>query len=191
MPGQALAGWQSPWEPGQALRGAGWGWAGLLAPPPHRGCPPALGCVRELRIQGEEIVFHDLNLTAHGISHCPTCRDRPCQVTPHRTRRLTAPGRCPPQGQPPWEVGESWGVLRLTSGGGFTERGPVSGFGERQLRVRLPGWLHREPLRALPGPALPPRCVTPPSDRCHPWALASARSLPSIPTPLLTVLTTL
>ncbi|VFV24759.1 basement membrane-specific heparan [Lynx pardinus] len=37
------------------------------------------GCVRELRIQGEEIIFHDLNLTAHGISHCPTCRDRPCQ----------------------------------------------------------------------------------------------------------------
>ncbi|KAF6109105.1 heparan sulfate proteoglycan 2 [Phyllostomus discolor] len=38
-----------------------------------------IGCVRELRIQGEEIVFHDLNLTAHGISHCPTCRDHPCQ----------------------------------------------------------------------------------------------------------------
>uniref|UniRef100_A0A8C0L4U3 Basement membrane-specific heparan sulfate proteoglycan core protein n=1 Tax=Canis lupus dingo TaxID=286419 RepID=A0A8C0L4U3_CANLU len=38
-----------------------------------------IGCVRELRIQGEEIIFHDLNLTAHGISHCPTCRDRPCQ----------------------------------------------------------------------------------------------------------------
>ncbi|KAI4587988.1 hypothetical protein MJG53_002396 [Ovis ammon polii x Ovis aries] len=38
-----------------------------------------IGCVRELRIQGEEIVFHDLNLTAHGISHCPTCWDRPCQ----------------------------------------------------------------------------------------------------------------
>ncbi|XP_060478237.2 basement membrane-specific heparan sulfate proteoglycan core protein isoform X8 [Panthera onca] len=38
-----------------------------------------VGCVRELRIQGEEIIFHDLNLTAHGISHCPTCRDRPCQ----------------------------------------------------------------------------------------------------------------
>ncbi|KAM6218940.1 basement membrane-specific heparan sulfate proteoglycan core protein [Rhynchocyon petersi] len=38
-----------------------------------------IGCVRELRIQGEEIIFNDLNLTAHGISHCPTCRDRPCQ----------------------------------------------------------------------------------------------------------------
>ncbi|XP_020951151.1 basement membrane-specific heparan sulfate proteoglycan core protein isoform X13 [Sus scrofa] len=42
-----------------------------------------VGCVRELRIQGEEIVFHDLNLTAHGISHCPTCRDRPCQNGGH------------------------------------------------------------------------------------------------------------
>nr|Q05793.1 RecName: Full=Basement membrane-specific heparan sulfate proteoglycan core protein; Short=HSPG; Contains: RecName: Full=Endorepellin; Contains: RecName: Full=LG3 peptide; Flags: Precursor [Mus musculus]AAA39911.1 perlecan [Mus musculus] len=38
-----------------------------------------VGCVRELRIQGEEIVFHDVNLTTHGISHCPTCQDRPCQ----------------------------------------------------------------------------------------------------------------
>ncbi|XP_055978752.1 basement membrane-specific heparan sulfate proteoglycan core protein [Sorex fumeus] len=38
-----------------------------------------VGCVRELRIQDEEVVFHDLNLTAHGISHCPTCRDQPCQ----------------------------------------------------------------------------------------------------------------
>ncbi|XP_058532481.1 basement membrane-specific heparan sulfate proteoglycan core protein isoform X2 [Ochotona princeps] len=38
-----------------------------------------VGCVRELRIQDEEIIFHDFNLTAHGISHCPTCRDRPCQ----------------------------------------------------------------------------------------------------------------
>lgn len=60
-------------------------WLGLGGPPStllysSRAHPP--GCVRELRIQGEEIVFHDLNLTAHGISHCPTCRDRPCQVTP-------------------------------------------------------------------------------------------------------------
>ncbi|XP_030109089.1 basement membrane-specific heparan sulfate proteoglycan core protein isoform X1 [Mus musculus] len=38
-----------------------------------------VGCVRELRIQGEEVVFHDVNLTTHGISHCPTCQDRPCQ----------------------------------------------------------------------------------------------------------------
>uniref|UniRef100_A0A4X2MB19 Basement membrane-specific heparan sulfate proteoglycan core protein n=1 Tax=Vombatus ursinus TaxID=29139 RepID=A0A4X2MB19_VOMUR len=38
-----------------------------------------IGCVRELRIQGEEVIFHDLNLTAHGISHCPTCKDRPCR----------------------------------------------------------------------------------------------------------------
>ncbi|XP_060061512.1 basement membrane-specific heparan sulfate proteoglycan core protein isoform X2 [Erinaceus europaeus] len=38
-----------------------------------------VGCVQELLIQGEEIIFHDLNLTAHGISHCPTCQDRPCQ----------------------------------------------------------------------------------------------------------------
>lgn len=180
MPGQALAGWLAGRAPGSlgercgVRDGAG---QASWHPPPHRGCsrPPAPGCVRELRIQGEEIVFHDLNLTAHGISHCPTCRDRPCQVTPHRTHRLTA-------GAAPWEVGESRGVLCLTSGGGFTERGPVSGFGEQQLCVCLPGRLHREPLRALPGPALPPRCVTPPSDRRHPRALASARSLPSIPT---------
>lgn len=59
------------------------GLAGTLHPCPLLilpTCPP--GCVRELRIQGEETIFHDLNLTAHGISHCPTCRDRPCQVAP-------------------------------------------------------------------------------------------------------------
>uniref|UniRef100_A0A8I6ASH2 Basement membrane-specific heparan sulfate proteoglycan core protein n=1 Tax=Rattus norvegicus TaxID=10116 RepID=A0A8I6ASH2_RAT len=53
--------------------------------PDYRAIPKAglssgfVGCVRELRIQGEEIVFHDVNLTTHGISHCPTCQDRPCQ----------------------------------------------------------------------------------------------------------------
>ncbi|XP_046324592.1 basement membrane-specific heparan sulfate proteoglycan core protein isoform X2 [Marmota monax] len=47
---------------------------------PHAGLSSGfVGCVRELRIQGEETIFQDLNLTAHGISHCPTCRDRPCQ----------------------------------------------------------------------------------------------------------------
>lgn len=51
----------------------------LILPPPT--LPPMPGCVRELRIQGEEIVFHDVNLTTHGISHCPTCQDRPCQVS--------------------------------------------------------------------------------------------------------------
>lgn len=79
-------GWPSPWSPGRM---------GLWAPPPWLILPthlPPPGCVRELRIQGEEIVFHDLNLTAHGISHCPTCRDRPCQVTPPRPHR---PPGCP------------------------------------------------------------------------------------------------
>jgi dystroglycan 1 len=62
-----------------------WVGAGRLPAPLPSLIPPARppGCVRELRIQGEETVFHDLNLTAHGISHCPTCRDRPCQVAPH------------------------------------------------------------------------------------------------------------
>ncbi|XP_039364874.1 basement membrane-specific heparan sulfate proteoglycan core protein isoform X5 [Mauremys reevesii] len=38
-----------------------------------------VGCVRQLLVQGEEVIFKDLDLKAHGISNCPTCRDRPCQ----------------------------------------------------------------------------------------------------------------
>ncbi|XP_074831677.1 basement membrane-specific heparan sulfate proteoglycan core protein isoform X3 [Carettochelys insculpta] len=38
-----------------------------------------VGCVRQLLIQGEEVIFKDLDLRAHGVSNCPTCRDRPCQ----------------------------------------------------------------------------------------------------------------
>ncbi|KAK2106116.1 Basement membrane-specific heparan sulfate proteoglycan core protein [Saguinus oedipus] len=64
-----------------------------------------VGCVRELRIQGEEIVFHDLNLTVHGISHCPTCRDRPCQVTPQPIHHLASAPSCG------WCLWESEGVV--------------------------------------------------------------------------------
>ncbi|XP_075762396.1 basement membrane-specific heparan sulfate proteoglycan core protein isoform X5 [Pelodiscus sinensis] len=38
-----------------------------------------VGCVRQLLIQGREVVFKDVDLRARGISSCPTCRDRPCQ----------------------------------------------------------------------------------------------------------------
>ncbi|CAM4577609.1 unnamed protein product [Lepidochelys kempii] len=38
-----------------------------------------VGCVRQLLVQGEEVIFKDLDLRAHGVSNCPTCRDRPCQ----------------------------------------------------------------------------------------------------------------
>ncbi|XP_054251094.1 basement membrane-specific heparan sulfate proteoglycan core protein [Indicator indicator] len=38
-----------------------------------------MGCVRQLRIQGEEVAFGDMDLQAHGISSCPTCQDHPCQ----------------------------------------------------------------------------------------------------------------
>lgn len=106
---------------------------------PHLGssCPPAPppGCVRELRIQGEEIVFHDLNLTAHGISHCPTCRDRPCQVTleaapSSRLPLATALGRdgtpllnpVGSRGRPgcPWP--DLWGLPRRTGASARTRR---------------------------------------------------------------------
>ncbi|KAK4809745.1 hypothetical protein QYF61_007113 [Mycteria americana] len=39
-----------------------------------------VGCVRQLRIQGEEVAFGDMDLQAHGVTSCPTCQDRPCQV---------------------------------------------------------------------------------------------------------------
>ncbi|KAJ6656843.1 hypothetical protein lerEdw1_003174 [Lerista edwardsae] len=38
-----------------------------------------IGCVRQLLIQGKEVIFKDLDLPAHGVSSCPTCQDRPCQ----------------------------------------------------------------------------------------------------------------
>uniref|UniRef100_A0A8C3T351 Heparan sulfate proteoglycan 2 n=1 Tax=Chelydra serpentina TaxID=8475 RepID=A0A8C3T351_CHESE len=38
-----------------------------------------VGCVRQLLVQGEEVIFKDLDLRAHSVSNCPTCRDRPCQ----------------------------------------------------------------------------------------------------------------
>ncbi|XP_061298168.1 basement membrane-specific heparan sulfate proteoglycan core protein isoform X7 [Pezoporus flaviventris] len=38
-----------------------------------------MGCVRQLRIQGEEVAFGDMDLQAHGITSCPTCQDQPCQ----------------------------------------------------------------------------------------------------------------
>lgn len=41
---------------------------------------PSAGCVRQLRIQGEEVAFGDMDLQAHGVTSCPTCQDRPCQV---------------------------------------------------------------------------------------------------------------
>nr|XP_056721446.1 basement membrane-specific heparan sulfate proteoglycan core protein [Euleptes europaea] len=38
-----------------------------------------IGCVRQLLIQGKEVIFKDFDLQAHGVSNCPTCQDRPCQ----------------------------------------------------------------------------------------------------------------
>ncbi|XP_069096158.1 basement membrane-specific heparan sulfate proteoglycan core protein isoform X2 [Pleurodeles waltl] len=38
-----------------------------------------VGCVRQLIIQGEEVIFKDFDLSIQGISNCPTCKDRPCQ----------------------------------------------------------------------------------------------------------------
>ncbi|XP_018081999.1 basement membrane-specific heparan sulfate proteoglycan core protein isoform X11 [Xenopus laevis] len=38
-----------------------------------------VGCIRQLVIQEEEVIFKDLDLSASGVSNCPTCRDRPCK----------------------------------------------------------------------------------------------------------------
>ncbi|XP_072210311.1 basement membrane-specific heparan sulfate proteoglycan core protein isoform X3 [Excalfactoria chinensis] len=38
-----------------------------------------VGCVRQLRIQNEEVAFGNLDLGAHGVSNCPTCQDQPCR----------------------------------------------------------------------------------------------------------------
>nr|XP_033778769.1 basement membrane-specific heparan sulfate proteoglycan core protein isoform X4 [Geotrypetes seraphini] len=38
-----------------------------------------VGCVSQLVIQGEEVIFKNMDLSGQGISNCPTCRDQPCQ----------------------------------------------------------------------------------------------------------------
>ncbi|XP_069039964.1 basement membrane-specific heparan sulfate proteoglycan core protein isoform X5 [Lepisosteus oculatus] len=38
-----------------------------------------VGCIRQLIVQGEEVIFKDLDRSSRGISNCPTCKDRPCQ----------------------------------------------------------------------------------------------------------------
>lgn len=40
----------------------------------------APGCIRQLVIQGEEVIFKDLDRSSTGVSNCPTCKDHPCQV---------------------------------------------------------------------------------------------------------------
>nr|XP_046254096.1 basement membrane-specific heparan sulfate proteoglycan core protein isoform X4 [Scatophagus argus] len=38
-----------------------------------------VGCIRQLVIQGEEVIFKDLDRSSTGVTNCPTCRDHPCQ----------------------------------------------------------------------------------------------------------------
>ncbi|XP_061698268.1 basement membrane-specific heparan sulfate proteoglycan core protein isoform X3 [Syngnathoides biaculeatus] len=38
-----------------------------------------VGCIRQLVIQGEEVLFKDLDPSSTGVTNCPTCKDRPCQ----------------------------------------------------------------------------------------------------------------
>ncbi|KAL1020675.1 hypothetical protein UPYG_G00003200 [Umbra pygmaea] len=38
-----------------------------------------VGCIRKLTIQGEEVIFKDLDRSSTGVSNCPVCADRPCQ----------------------------------------------------------------------------------------------------------------
>ncbi|KTF85092.1 hypothetical protein cypCar_00012330, partial [Cyprinus carpio] len=38
-----------------------------------------VGCIKQLIIQGDEVIFKDLNKSSTGVSNCPTCKDHPCQ----------------------------------------------------------------------------------------------------------------
>ncbi|XP_070304093.1 basement membrane-specific heparan sulfate proteoglycan core protein isoform X11 [Salvelinus sp. IW2-2015] len=38
-----------------------------------------VGCIRKLVIQGDEIIFKDLERSSTGVSNCPVCTDHPCQ----------------------------------------------------------------------------------------------------------------
>lgn len=39
------------------------------------------GCIRQLIIQGDEVIFKDLDRSSTGVTNCPTCKDQPCQVS--------------------------------------------------------------------------------------------------------------
>uniref|UniRef100_A0A3B3VSB1 Heparan sulfate proteoglycan 2 n=1 Tax=Poecilia latipinna TaxID=48699 RepID=A0A3B3VSB1_9TELE len=36
-------------------------------------------CIRQLVIQGEEVIFKELDRSSTGVTNCPTCKDYPCQ----------------------------------------------------------------------------------------------------------------
>ncbi|KAL1250062.1 hypothetical protein QQF64_021067, partial [Cirrhinus molitorella] len=38
-----------------------------------------VGCIKQLIIQSDEVIFKDLDKSSTGVSNCPTCKDRPCQ----------------------------------------------------------------------------------------------------------------
>ncbi|XP_069775261.1 basement membrane-specific heparan sulfate proteoglycan core protein isoform X3 [Narcine bancroftii] len=38
-----------------------------------------MGCIRQLVIQGDEVIFSAPHLKAKGISNCPVCKDNPCK----------------------------------------------------------------------------------------------------------------
>ncbi|XP_032903838.1 basement membrane-specific heparan sulfate proteoglycan core protein isoform X7 [Amblyraja radiata] len=38
-----------------------------------------MGCIRQLIIQGDEVIFSAPDLRAKGISNCPVCKDNPCK----------------------------------------------------------------------------------------------------------------
>ncbi|XP_028850828.1 basement membrane-specific heparan sulfate proteoglycan core protein isoform X4 [Denticeps clupeoides] len=38
-----------------------------------------VGCIRQLVIQGEEVIFKNLDRSSTGVTNCPTCKDNPCQ----------------------------------------------------------------------------------------------------------------
>lgn len=42
------------------------------------------GCIRQLVIQGDEVIFKDLDRSSTGVTNCPTCKDHPCQVSHFR-----------------------------------------------------------------------------------------------------------
>ncbi|XP_058266507.1 basement membrane-specific heparan sulfate proteoglycan core protein-like isoform X2 [Hemibagrus wyckioides] len=38
-----------------------------------------VGCIKQLIIQGDEVIFKDLDRSSTGVTNCPTCKDHPCQ----------------------------------------------------------------------------------------------------------------
>lgn len=96
------------------------------------------GCIRQLVIQGEEVIFKDLDRSSTGVTSCPTCKDQPCQVSYFRFLHV-----------PSCQAVQNASFLPRC----LLERRSLRGLGEQPVQVQLPQRIHGQ---QLPASLIPP-----------------------------------